>query len=256
MTTTRKLGKKPAKIDARTLKLSKYLTPTLPPPPQWVEWKDKVNVPWGVMLNDTLGDCTCAACGHLVIDWTANASTAVVLPDSDILSLYEGSCGYVPGDPSTDNGGFCLDVLNYWRTNGIGAGGHNIAAYASLDIFNTEQVRQAIALFGGIYVGIGLPLSAESEVGGLWRCSASTPGDAWSWGGHCIPVIGYETRNDIKGGIYTCVTWGGLQRMTHNFLQQYCDESYAILTTDWIEADRLAPPGFDLATLQADLALL
>lgn len=248
-----KLGKKSPKIDLRTLKLEKY-TAKLPHPPLNVNWTNKVTVPYGMMLNDTLGDCCCAAIGHQEIVWTANASNAVVLPDQDILDLYEGACGYVNGNSSTDNGCACIDVLNYCKNTGIGPGGHKIAAYVSVNMQNSTEVKQAIALFGGVYIGVGLPISAQDQVGSLWQTTSSTPGDAGSWGGHCIPIIKYVTHGTNE--ILTCITWGALQNMTRAWLQAYCDEGYAIITNDWIESDKLSPSGFDLAQLQADLALI
>src|SRR5580658_8869232 len=60
--TKAKLGKKAPKIDSRTLRLAKYLT-AVPPPPASCDWTKGVTE-WGMMLNDALGDCTCAAIGH------------------------------------------------------------------------------------------------------------------------------------------------------------------------------------------------
>ena len=34
-----------------------------------------------MMLNDSIGDCTCAAAGHLIMEWTANAGKEVVPAD-------------------------------------------------------------------------------------------------------------------------------------------------------------------------------
>jgi hypothetical protein len=41
-----------------------------------------------------------------------------------------------------------------------------------------------------------------------------------------------------------------------NFVADYCDEAYAVLSPAWIEQNGQAPSGFDLAALQADLAAL
>jgi len=42
--------------------------------------------------------------------------------------------------------------------------------------------------------------------------------------------------------------------MTWAFWDRYFDEAYCCLTPDWIEANGQTPSGFDLPTLQADLA--
>ena len=55
----RKLGRKAIKTDSRTLALGRYLTPAVPPPPAAADWTKGI-ARWGMMLNDTLGDCTIA----------------------------------------------------------------------------------------------------------------------------------------------------------------------------------------------------
>jgi hypothetical protein len=41
--------------------------------------------------------------------------------------------------------------------------------------------------------------------------------------------------------------------MTWSFWEAYCDESYAILSTDYLDGSKKAPQGFDMVQLQADL---
>jgi hypothetical protein len=72
-----KLGKHPVRHDPRTLLMAKYVLPGLPPPPPTQDWGSKVGANWGMMGNDKIGDCTCAAAGHLVMDWTANTGKEV-----------------------------------------------------------------------------------------------------------------------------------------------------------------------------------
>jgi len=56
-------------------------------------------------------------------------------------------------------------------------------------------------------------------------------------------------------GTLTCTTWGKLQDMTWSFWDRYCDEAYAIVSTDFLQQGK-SPAGFDLATLQSDLQLV
>ena len=65
-----------------------------------------------------------------------------------------------------------------------------------------------------------------------------------------MPVVAYDQTG------LTVVTWGALKRMTWGFWGAYVDEAYALLSSDWIETDLLAPSGFNLAALQSDLAFL
>src|SRR5579884_1536389 len=69
---TVKLGKRPARHDPRTLRLGDYLLPRLPTPKPRVDYTTKVPAgQWGMMANDKIGDCTCAAAGHMIEEWTA-----------------------------------------------------------------------------------------------------------------------------------------------------------------------------------------
>ena len=242
-----KLGRKPARFDPRTLRLAKYLTGALPPIPPAYQWSAKVPPPWGMMENDRLGDCTCAAAGHAIQTWTANSTTETTPPDSAIEAAYEDVGGYVPGQPNTDNGCCEIDVLNYWRKTGIG--GHNIGAYVSIDPQNLAHVQAACVLFGGLYIGVALPLTAQTQ--DVWDVTdpfVPLQGDAapGSWGGHAVFVPDYDAAG------MTCVTWGALKRMTAAWWLAYCEECYAIISPDFLNQG-ISPQGFNLALLQQDL---
>jgi hypothetical protein len=61
------------------------------------------------------------------------------------------------------------------------------------------------------------------------------------------PCVGYDPRG------LTVVTWGALLRMTWQFWEAYTDESYAIISNDYLTNAKKTPSGFDMAQLQADL---
>ena len=85
---TFRLGKKPVRLDPRTLRMEKYAI-LLPVPPAAYDWTQGVQQ-WGMMDNDTLGDCTCAAVGHGDQVVTLNSSEGMKTPgDQLILNLYE-----------------------------------------------------------------------------------------------------------------------------------------------------------------------
>lgn len=241
----KKLGKAPPRLDKRTLRLAKYLKPPLPMPPAIKIWSDKLGV-LGQMLNDKLGICTCAAAAHMVQTWSVNVGAEKIIPDADILAAYQAESGYDPANPETDRGAIALEVLNYWRN--VGIGGDKIVAYAALNFRNALQLKQAICLFGGAYIGVNLPLSAQNQ--DTWDY-VEDPGDGSStpggWGGHAVPIVAYSPTG------LTCITWGKLLTMTWKFWQNYCDESYTILSHDWVNAQNISPDGVDFYALQADL---
>lgn len=237
-----KLGKAPAKHDTRTLKLDNY-TSHLAPAPTSCNLTGKMQ-DIGMMLNDKIGDCTCATVGHIIQQWTAEANKQCLLSDDDILSLYEKVGGYVPGDDNTDNGAVVLDVLNYWRQNGLK--GHKLQAYATIKPSRIQEIKDAVYYFGSAYVGVQLPLSAQDQ--DIWDVSNGPEGEPGSWGGHAIPIVAYDDTH-----LY-CITWGAIKKMTYFFFAKYCDEAYALLSADWIcDATHRCPSGFDLSSLQCDL---
>lgn len=240
----RMLGKLPPRHDDRTLKLSTY-TKALPPPPAVCAYTSKVPN-WPMYGNNTLGDCVAAAAGHMVEQWNYEAERQFMPTQAEIIAFYENS-GYVPGQPDTDQGWDLLSALKVWRSQGVA--GHKIAAFLALQPGNLEQLRQAVYLFGNVYVGLALPITAQTQ--NLWSVVPGTSADAapGSWGGHCVPVPGYAE-------LVACVTWGALLNMTPAFYQTYSDEAYAVLSPDWIEQNAKAPNGFDLAQLQTDLAIV
>lgn len=231
-----KLGKKPARHDERTLKLASYLKP-LPTPPTSCDYTKGV-VDWGMMLNDTLGDCTIAGVGHAVQVWTLNRTGEVTVPDSVILQYYEQWDGYNPADSSTDQGGVELDVLNKWRKAGFD--GHALLAYADLEIAKHEHVMQSVFIFGGLYIGLNLPLSAQNQ--SAWDVVEGPDGEPGSWGGHAVFVPGYNPTGPF------CITWGAIKQMTWKFWDKYVDEAHALLSADFANGDAV-----DMATLQRDL---
>lgn len=250
---TVKLGKRPPRIDARTLRLARYITKLAPAPPVFDQSTRATN--FGMMLNDQLGDCTIAAVGHMQQIWTSQTSAEVTAPDALIETAYEAIGGYKPGDPTTDQGCVMLDVLRYWKKNGMF--GRGLSAYVSVDTTKRQEVMDAIYYFGGLYVGLALPLSAQSQA--EWVKVLGPSGAPGSWGGHCVAVPAYSFARALPGEsiprTLTCITWGERLPMTWQFFANYCDEAYALFSLDWLMAGK-SPQGFDSATLLHDLAAL
>src|SRR3954470_12949877 len=133
-----KLGKSGARHDPRTLLMASYVLTTLPPPPAQHDLTSKVKS-WGMMENAQIGDCTCAAAGHLIMEWTANAGKKMATPsDKQIVSAYSAVTGYNPTTGANDNGAVEIDGLNYWRQTGIA--GHKIGAYVALEPANHTHI--------------------------------------------------------------------------------------------------------------------
>ena len=142
-----KLGKHSPVYDDRTLRFSDYVTPELPTSPVSVAYYQQVT-DWPMYDNDRYGDCTCAAAGHLIQSWTANASTEVTPPAATVLKFYEH---FVGTPPPADAGCDMLSVLKYWRKAGLR---HKVQAFTALKLQDQSQAQSAIDLLGGVYLGV------------------------------------------------------------------------------------------------------
>lgn len=242
-----KFGKLAPKPHRKTLKATRYMA-QVPAPPEKVyrEYKIPPGM-WEMFANDSLGDCTCAAIAHMLMLVTAHTGTMVVPTVDEVVKVYSAVSGYVPGDDSTDNGAAISDVLDYWQTQGIS--GHKILGWAAIDPTDIVAVKKAIWIFGGIDIGVNLPNIAMTQLnsGQPWDV---VPDDGGIDGGHSVPNFGYGSQGT------NCITWGQRQGMSWEWFAKYADEAYAVITQDWMDAQGKTPSGFDLATLQADLAAL
>ncbi|MFF7130421.1 hypothetical protein [Streptomyces sp. NPDC008240] len=181
--------------------------------------------------NDEWGDCVFAEIGHAVNQLTWYATGSEVEPtDDDILTGYSAVTGFnpnagPPGDNPTDNGTYVQDALTYWRTTGIA--GHKIVAYASLDVANLDEIRQAINLFGNISIGMNFPASAMNQfnAGQTWDVVRGAKVE----GGHCVLAGAYD-----KDGV-GIVTWGAETKMTWRFWTRYVDEAWVVLDADGLK---------------------
>ena len=183
--------------------------------------------------NDTLGDCTIAALAHADTVFRGRIGRRNIMQRQAVIKLYMHLTNGV------DSGLNELDVLNYWQSHQ--ADGDKILAFASIDPKNQTHVRQAIQLFGGVYLGFQVQQNCieEFEARKPW-----TPGPL-TQEGHAVFAVGYD-----PAGV-TVLTWGNTQKATWDWWSLCVDEAYAILPPEAKVAG--FAPGFNFAELQADL---
>jgi hypothetical protein len=243
------LGKRPAQHDKRTLRLAAYLTAELPAAPETALWNASVT-DWQALGNDKFGDCVPVGALHLAQTWASCSGDRLVPTDEDAIDAYHRlNPGWSGAQDETDTGASMLATLKLWRNEGLA--GHRIAAFVACDPTEREHIKQAVALFGGAYIGLELPRSCRHQ--DIWSVppgGATGAGAKGSLGGHCVPVLAYTTRT------LACLSWDQIILMTWDFFTTYCDEAYAVLSLDWFDAARRAPNGFDRDQLRCDLARL
>jgi len=243
----RRLGRLPTPpaMLKKNLKLARYLPEILPVIPALpIDVTDKV-VDWPMYLNDTLGDCACAAPAHMEEIFSADTGSFRIMQDKDVLALYEMQ-GYKPGDPSTDQGSSMGNVLKDWRSGWSASG---IYAYCQVDQTNMDHVKLALWIFRGLYIGIALPLTAQGQ--STWDVVPDVPGrnEPGSWGGHAVCVVAMNAD-----GTLDVITWGKRMKMTQAFWTEYVDEVYAVVTSDLKAGSTLQSNGFNVEQLESDMA--
>ena len=209
-----KPGAIPSLPDPRLLDLADYLTISKLDIPSAVDWTTRKTTPWGMMGNWDLGDCLCAAAGHMIECWTANSGTECFVDDAALIATYSAISGYDPQTGANDHGCRFTAMLKYWRATGVE--GHRIRAFTAVKYTKPEMVKASIYLFGGVCAGFNLPESIDHKdawevaPGGLTGDNA--PG---SYGSHCVPVLAYDEEG------LTCVTLGQPLKTTWEFWTTY-----------------------------------
>jgi len=223
-----------------------------PPPPER-NWLGGMPKSLGMMLNNQLGDCTCAAVYHARQIWSYNTNPPMkTAPDKCVEKLYEEACGYVPGNPNTDNGGVEQDVLTYWLHNGapIAKGFDKLVAFVEININNQTHMQAGINDSGVVYVGLNIPnyLVDGETIPEIWDVDPSS--DNGIAGGHAVVLAGYDTET------FSLISWGQVYTMTWRFWQQFGEEAYMLCDGDWIKKSGQTPSWFSLASLEAQMAAL
>ena len=239
------------------LKFRDYVRRGLPAPPASVDYSPAASACLSqILLNDQLSDCTAASLFHIFGVLLGNAGTPVTWTNGQVQKFYSGSTGYIPGDPSTDQGGNLSDVLSYCRKHGLLAdGSHKIVGTLTLDATDVMEYRTALWLFEAFDFGIELPDAWIDPM-------PSGPGFTWGAAGDPDPEAGHSFCGvgcDVNGNV-TIDPWGGvgLGTLTAKAIAKYATgaangEMRVVLSRDSInKASQKCPAGFDFKQLVAD----
>jgi hypothetical protein len=252
-------GRRRPNPKTKVLKLRDYLNKTkdrlIPTPPASCDYSaTAATVLANIYGNDTLGDCVIAGYYHVKGVATGGAGDLFTAASTQIIADYSAIGGYVPGQPSTDQGCDEVTALNYWMTTGD-QGGTKIVGFLALDGSNFDELKLACWLFENLYFGAELPdawISPFPSADGFsWDVAGAPNPD----NGHCFISFGYGPDDSID-------SWGLKGNLTKEAIAKYCVPSangavYVIVTEDMISAAQTkAPNGFDWPTLLADFAAI
>lgn len=249
-----KMGRTRPDPTAPRLKLSDYLDrKALPTPPASLDYTPlAMQAVSNMYMNDQLGDCVIAGGYHVRGITSANAGGPIALfSNAQVVQDYSAIGGYVPGNPSTDQGCDEVTALNYWMNTGF-PDGVKLAGWLTIDATNETEIMQAIWLFENNFYGMELPddwvQNMPSASGFTWDVEgAPDPSN-----GHCVAGGGYT-----KTGVKIC-TWALTGTITWAATAEYASsknggELHILLSPDMlIKAQQKSPAGVDWPSLIAD----
>jgi hypothetical protein len=120
-------------------------------------------------------------------------------------------------------------VLTYQAQHGFIPGSQAPLVALPFDLAPDDLagLQNTIAHVAGSYLGIALPMSAQTQ--DVWDIStAAADGDPTpnSWGGHCVLAWEYDGLGETD--LVTLITWGAEKSATWRWLRKYMDESHGM----------------------------
>lgn len=212
-----KLGRKPPTKEqkAKAPRLMAYMRALPPAPPEVDNTADAV---YRMYENDRFGDCTIAGAANYFSTVAAREGECLAFDDKEVVDYYLHLSG------GKDEGLVEIDVLERLTSHGFPLDPcRKLAAWVRLDTRDLESMKSAVSVFWCLYLGVSLPIAAQSQP--IWDVGSNLSGDyePGSWGGHAIVWPKYT----VDGPEF--VTWGELKKATWPWLRTYCEEAYCLL---------------------------
>jgi hypothetical protein len=210
---------------------------------------------WQMLGNDAAGDCNAVTWANLRRLVTATLAAPGYYPtQAQVWQFYQTqNPGFDPagskdtnGPGSQDDQGMDIQTgLEYLHASG-GPDGVKAVAFAKVDHTNMAQVKAALAIFGGLWLGIQV-LDANQREFAEGKAWTDVPGSAID-GGHAILGGGYKT--DIN-----FITWAKETRFAESFWNGLV-QGNPLVEESWlvIWPEHLGTTGFEQGVNQAQLA--
>jgi hypothetical protein len=254
-----KYGRRPPK-NAPALKFSSILAQTAPAHPAREDYLARLTG-WQMLGNDVAGDCNAVTWANMRRLVTATLSKENYPSQAEVWQFYETqNPGFNPdGTADTDGPGSQHDQgmeiqtgLEYLHSSG-GPDGVKAVAFAKVDPTNLDEVKAALAIFGGLWLGITVLDANQKEFqeNKAWTDVAGSAID----GGHAILGGGYTT-GDIK-----FITWAKETEFAKSFWNgavqgtQLVDEAWVVIWPEHLGTTEFEQ-GIDQAQLSADYQAL
>ena len=239
------LGSDPFKHGA--LALDKYVVADAPAVPDTVAAPGGNTYPYGMLANDTFGDCVPAALFHCDEGFFLRRGiTPYPYQAPEVLTAYFAMNGVQPGPAgsSSDQGTDPSVAMAFWRDKGLP--GHKLAGFGQLPA-SSPNIRRAIWEFGGVILAIALPDNWQSFVNseGVANFTGSVTPDQNE--GHGIVANGFTPD------LFNIVTWGAEGTLDNAFAASVLEQVFVPLAVDALNSADVGPGGFNFAQMKADL---
>jgi hypothetical protein len=237
----RRFGRLPADPTRPRLLLGPILK-AVPDHPATVDYGTKIPNP-GMRLNDKYGCCVAATwANNRFLVTTALTESPRNPSDDEVIAVYKTQN---PGFPHQDDGMVIQTLLEYLNKTG-GPDGTKAVAFAAVDYTNPDELRAAVAIFGGIWYGVNVTQANETEF---------DQGQAWDYkpqsqvlGGHAILGPGYDPRIRF-------ITWNEETEFTDAFINKQMEEAWVVIWPEHLGSQAFQE-GVDLEELAADYKAL
>lgn len=250
-----KYGRRPPK-NAPALQFASFLrtAPGAPGYPASEDYLAKVGGGWQLLGNDVAGDCNAVTWANMRRLVTATLATEYYPTQAQVWEFYQtqnpefdpaGSAGTNGPGSSADGGMEIQTGLEYLHSAG-GPDGVKVAAFAKVDHTKLAEVRAALAIFGGLWLGIEVLDANQQQFadGHAWTDVHGSKVD----GGHAILGGGYE-----KGVKF--ITWAQETRFASSFWNGEV-QGIPLVSEAWaaIWPEQLSTAQFEQGVDQAQLA--
>lgn len=205
---------------------------------------------WNMLGNDVAGDCVAVTWANFRRLMSRYAGAETYPSQDDVWAIYRTqNPDFDPSGSERTNGpgseadqGMDIQTLLTYLTKHGGPDGVKPIAFAKVDYTNRDELEAALAIFGGVWVGINVIEAnmTEFDQGKPWDYVKGSAVD----GGHSVLAGGYTPNVRF-------ITWAQETDFTDSFRTHLFEEAWAViwpehLTTAQFEA------GVDVAALAAD----
>lgn len=246
---THKLGLRPHTPSERDIKLTSVYQAKTSLPSTF----GATGLEWGMLGNDTFGDCYWASAAHEVM---AEATQAGRNPQFETENVLESYAKYLKLksvsdlNEETDQGTDAREGAAFRKENGVEDShghGHRIGAYTFVEERDYNLIKSAVYDFEGVTVCVELPESAEERFEtGIWDYVKGSP----IAGGHAIAGV------NVKDDELYIVSWGKEVKMTEAFIEHYLQTVVVYVSGSTLNGEGKTVEGLDIEALRSSLASL